>query len=85
MHASHFYYKNKYARSFLKEIINSYLGVKLNHSLLMRRGMLDSWTVLKFIENVILNRNMLIIKQEPVEYHMCFHWINFNQIQCKFK
>ncbi len=39
----------------------------------------------KFIENVILNRIMLIIKQEPIEYHMCFHWINFNQFQCKFK
>ena len=54
---------------------NSYLGVKLNHPLLMKRGMLDtvSWTVSKFIENVILNRIMLIIKQEPIEYHMCFH------------
>jgi hypothetical protein len=69
-------------------MINSYLWVKLNHSLLMRRGMLDTfmgWNVSKFIVNAVLNRIMLITKQDPIEYHMCFHWINFNQYQCKFK
>ncbi len=33
---------DEYARSFRKEMIKSYLGVKWNHSVLMRRGMLDT-------------------------------------------
>jgi len=67
---------SEYAKSFRNGMINFYLRVKLNHLLLVRRGMLDKcvdWNVSKFIVNVILNSNMLIIKQEPIEYHMCFH------------
>ena len=73
--ASPFCFKNDCAKSFHSEMTKSYLGVKLNHPLLMRRGLLYTcdWTVSKFIENVILNRIMLINKQEPIEYHMCFH------------
>ncbi len=40
--ASTFCSKNEYARSFRKEMTKSYLGVKLYHALLMRRGMLDT-------------------------------------------
>ncbi len=67
---------SEYAKSFRNEMINFYLRVKLNHLLFLRRGMLDTcvdWNVSKFIVNVILNSIMLIIKQEPIEYHMCFH------------
>ncbi len=38
--------------------------------------MLDTfmgWNVSKFIVNAVLNRIMLITKQDPIEYHMCFH------------
>ncbi len=74
--ASHFRLKSEYAKSFRNEMRNIYLRVNLNLFVLLRRGMLDicvDWNASQFIVNVILNSNMLIIKQEPIEYHMCFH------------
>ena len=66
-------------------MINSYLGVKSNHSLLMRRGTFDTYTVCAGLyqnsfENVILNIICAFIESISININ-----VNLNRIMLKIK